>query len=163
MLASTRLPMPAVSVSDRFWVKVAWIENFAAPEDNLASAESTLVSEVWMVLIRAEALAWVEIEAAAEISTTGPERLIFWASVVTWRDPSDEAKAVIIWVEPLTRLEPLNVALLTMVVIWPKRAWKLAFKASRLAVSSEESDAERACCFNWIKRSEIDWPADSAT
>src|SRR5471030_2134604 len=70
MLASTRLPMPVVSVSDRFWVKVAWIENFAEPDDNLAKAESTFVSEVWMVLIRAEALAWVEIEAAAEIVTT---------------------------------------------------------------------------------------------
>ena len=63
MLASTRLPMPAVSVSDSFWVKVAWIENFAEPADNLASAELTLVSEVWIVLIRAEALAWVEIVA----------------------------------------------------------------------------------------------------
>ena len=55
--------MPAVSVSDSFWVKVAWIENFAAPADSLARAELTLVSEVWIVAIRAEALAWVEIVA----------------------------------------------------------------------------------------------------
>ena len=41
--------MPAVSVSDSFWVKVAWIENFAAPADSLARAELTLVSEVWIV------------------------------------------------------------------------------------------------------------------
>ena len=63
MLASTRLPMPVVSVSDRFWANVAWIENFAAPADNLARAELTLVSEVWMVATRVEALAWVEIVA----------------------------------------------------------------------------------------------------
>ena len=61
MLASTRLPMPAVKVSESFWVKVAWIENFAAPADNLARAELTLVSELWIVEISAEALAWVEI------------------------------------------------------------------------------------------------------
>src|SRR6201991_4175601 len=46
ILASTRLPMPVVSVSDSFWVKVAWIENFAAPADNLASAPLTFESEV---------------------------------------------------------------------------------------------------------------------
>src|SRR6201994_314740 len=63
MLASTRLPMPAVKVSDSFWVNVAWIENFAAPDDSLARAELTLVSEVWSVPIRAEALVWVEIVA----------------------------------------------------------------------------------------------------
>ena len=63
MLASTRLPMPVVSVSDSFWAKVAWIENFAAPADNLARAELTLVSEVWIVAIRVEAFAWVEIVA----------------------------------------------------------------------------------------------------
>ncbi len=55
--------MPAVRVSDSFWAKVAWIENFAAPDDSLARAELTLVSEVWMVATRAEALAWVEIVA----------------------------------------------------------------------------------------------------
>ena len=63
MLASTRLPMPVVSVSDSFWANVAWIENFAAPADNLARAELTLVSEVWIVATRVEALAWVEIVA----------------------------------------------------------------------------------------------------
>src|SRR3984885_4477444 len=60
MLASTRLPIPAVRVSDSFWVKVAWIENFAAPDDSLARAELTLVREAWITPIRAEALAWVE-------------------------------------------------------------------------------------------------------
>ena len=48
--------MPAVRVSASFWVKVAWIENFAAPDDSLASAELTLVSELWIVAIKAEAL-----------------------------------------------------------------------------------------------------------
>src|SRR3982751_1907357 len=60
MLASTRLPMPAVRVSDSFWVKEAWIENLAAPDDSLARAELTLVSELWITVIRAEALACVE-------------------------------------------------------------------------------------------------------
>src|ERR1700722_9917475 len=93
MLASTRLPMPAVGVSDNFWVKVAWIENFAAPADNLASAELTLVSEVWITLIRAEALAWVETVAVEDKVTIEPDRLIFWAWVVMRRAPSDEARA----------------------------------------------------------------------
>ena len=69
MLASTRLPMPVVRVSDRFWANVAWIENFAAPADNLARAELTLVSEVWMVATRVEALAWVEIVAVVFMVT----------------------------------------------------------------------------------------------
>ena len=46
-----------------------------------------------------------------------PDRLIFWAKVVTWRVPSAEARALILVVEPLTRLKPLKVALLTIVVI----------------------------------------------
>src|SRR5665213_903290 len=100
-----------------------------------------------MVLINEEALAWVEIEAAAEIVTTVPLRLMFWACVVMCREPSDEASAVIWLVEPLTRLQPLKVALLTIVVIWLSKAWKLALRAWRLAVSSELSDAESACCF----------------
>src|ERR1700744_2428050 len=79
MLASTRLPMPVVSVSDRFWANVAWIENFAAPADNLARAELTLVSEDWMVATRVEALDWVEIDAVEAMVTIEPPRLIFWA------------------------------------------------------------------------------------
>src|ERR1700761_9052465 len=84
MLASTRLPIPAVSVSESFWVKVAWIENFAAPADNLAKAELTLVSEVWMVAIRAEALVWVEIVAVDFRVTIEPDSFRFCAAVVTW-------------------------------------------------------------------------------
>src|SRR5580692_6583748 len=83
MLASTRLPIPAVRVSDSFWAKVAWIENFAAPADNLASAPLTLVREVWSVAIRAEALAWVEIVAVDFNVTIEPDRLMFCAWVVT--------------------------------------------------------------------------------
>src|SRR5580704_19776555 len=79
MLASTRLPIPVVRVSDSFWVSVAWIENFAEPADNLASAELTLTSEAWIVAIRAEALDWVEIEAVDLMVTIEPDRLIFWA------------------------------------------------------------------------------------
>ena len=36
-------------MSDSFWANVAWIENFAAPDDSLARAELTLVSEDWIV------------------------------------------------------------------------------------------------------------------
>src|ERR1700748_3207871 len=93
MLASTRLPMPAVRVSDSFWVKVAWIENFAAPDDSLARAELTLVSEAWITLIRAEALAWVEIVEVVFTVTIVPDNFIFWAAVVTRRVPSADARA----------------------------------------------------------------------
>src|SRR3984885_5238263 len=103
MLASTRLPMPVVSTSDNFWAKVAWIENFAAPADSLASAELTLVSEVWIVAIKAEALAWVEIVAVDLMVTIEPDRLMFWAWVVIRRVPSDDARAWIMLVEPFTR------------------------------------------------------------
>src|SRR5664279_3043654 len=61
--ASTRLPIPAVSVSASFWLKVAWIENFFAPDDSLASEEFTLVSDFCRVATRVEALAEVEIVA----------------------------------------------------------------------------------------------------
>src|SRR6185312_13886379 len=107
MLASTRLPMPAVSVSDNFWVKVAWIENFAAPADSLASAELTLVSEVWMVAIRAEALAMVEMVAVDARVTIEPDKLIFCAMVVMRREPSAEARAWTFVVVPSTRLKLL--------------------------------------------------------
>src|SRR5476649_1149196 len=88
MLASTRLPMPAVRVSDSFWAKVAWIENFAAPADNLARAELTLVSEDWIVAIRVEALAWVEIVLVDFTVTMEPDRASFCAEVVMRRLPS---------------------------------------------------------------------------
>src|SRR3954462_13690130 len=95
MLASTRLPIPAVSVSDSFWAKVAWIENFAAPADNLASAALTLVREFWIVATKVDALAWVEIVEVAFTVTMVDDRLIFWAAVVMRRVPSDDASAVI--------------------------------------------------------------------
>src|SRR5438874_13033213 len=93
MLASTRLPMPAVKVSDSFWVKVAWIENFAAPDDSLARAELTLVSEVWITEIIAEALAWVETVEVVFRVTMAPDSFMFWAWDVIRRVPSAEAKA----------------------------------------------------------------------
>src|ERR1700755_3116758 len=129
MLASTRLPMPWVRVSDSFWTKVPWIENFAAPDDSLASAALTLVSEVWMVATRAEALVWVEIVAVDFMFTIVPDSFMFWAAVVMRRVPSAEARAVIWVVEPSTRLKPLNTAFLTVVVIWSRRATKLALSA----------------------------------
>src|ERR1700748_2170334 len=100
MLASTRLPMPDVRVSDSFWAKVAWIENFAAPDDSLARAELTLVSEVWIVATSVEALAWVEIVAVDFRVTIDPDKASFWAEVVIRRLPSADARAVIWLVEP---------------------------------------------------------------
>src|SRR6201995_5025638 len=91
MFASTRLPMPVVSVSDRFWANVDWIENFAAPADNLARAALTLVSEDWIVATKVEALDWVEMEAVEAKVTTEPDRLIFWACEVMRRVPSADA------------------------------------------------------------------------
>src|SRR6185312_10249785 len=117
MLASTRLPRPAVKVSASFWVKVAWIENFAAPADNLASAALTLVSEVWMTPISAEALAWVETEAVDFKVTMLPLRLIFCDMVVMRRAPSADAKAWTLVVEPSTRLKLLKTAFFTIVEI----------------------------------------------
>src|SRR5688572_66032 len=117
MLASTRLPIPAVSVSASFWVKLAWIENFAAPDDSLARAELTLVSDDWIVAIRAEALVWVEIEDVVVMVTTAPDSLRFWAAVVMRREPSAEARAVMAVVVPSTRLKPLNTAFFTIVEI----------------------------------------------
>src|SRR5665213_1973518 len=117
MLASTRLPMPVVRVSESFWVKVAWIENFWAPADSCARAELTWESEAWIVVIRADALAWVEIVLVLEMVTIVPDRLIFSARVVTWRVPSDEARAWTLLVEPSTRLNPLKTAFFTIVVI----------------------------------------------
>src|SRR3954470_9776560 len=99
MLASTRLPIPWVRVSDSFWAKVAWIENFAAPDDSLAKAELTLVSELWIVATRAEALAWVEMVEVDFTVTIEPDSFMFWAAVVMRRAPSDEARAVICVVE----------------------------------------------------------------
>ena len=69
--------MPVVRVSDSFCAKVAWTENFAAPADNLARAESTLVSEVWIVEIREEALLWVEMVLVFFKVTMEPEMLMF--------------------------------------------------------------------------------------
>ena len=65
--------MPAVSVSDSFWANVAWIENFFAPDESLARAEFTFVSEVWIVATIVEALACVEIVAVAVTVTIVPD------------------------------------------------------------------------------------------
>src|SRR2546423_14984047 len=105
MLASTRLPMPAVRVSDSFWVKVAWMENFAAPEDSLARAELTLVSEAWITVIMAEALAWVETVDVVFKVTIEPDSFRFWAMVVTRRGPSPGAPACTLVCEQSAQVE----------------------------------------------------------
>src|SRR5581483_3675596 len=117
MLASTRLPIPVVRVSDSFWAKVAWMENLAAPDDSFAKAALTAVSEDWMVATKVEAFAWVEIVDVADTLTMPPDSDRFCAAVVMRREPSAEARAEICLVEPSTRLKPLNTALLTIVVI----------------------------------------------
>ena len=86
---------PTVKVSASFCENVAWIENFFAPEDSLARAEFTLVSDDWMVATRVEALDCVEIEAVWVKVTMVPDSASFWADVVRRRVPSEDAKAVI--------------------------------------------------------------------
>src|SRR5579862_53173 len=104
MSASTRLPTPVVSVSESFDAKPSWIENFFEPAESCASAESTFSSDCWMTEIIVEAPPWVEIEAPVEIVTIEPDRLMFCAAAVMRREPSEEASAVIVCVEPSTRL-----------------------------------------------------------
>src|SRR6185312_3777817 len=63
----------------------------------------------------------------------------------------------------LTMFTPLKSALLTTLVIWSRRDLKSAFRAWRLVVSSEVSEAARTLAFIWVSRSETCWPADMAT
>ena len=70
-----------------------------------------------MVAINDEAFVWVEIDAVDAIVMIAPERLRFWAAVVMRREPSEDARAVIWFVEPSTRLTPLKTAFFTIVVI----------------------------------------------
>src|SRR5664279_816934 len=98
------------------------MENFLAPAESLARAESTFVRDVWMVAISDDALVCVEIDAVEVMVTIAPERLRFWAAVVMRREPSEDARAVISFVEPSTRLTPLKTAFFTIVVIWSRRA-----------------------------------------
>ena len=93
---------------------------------------------------RVEALAWVEMVEVLFTVTMLPDSFMFWAAVVTRRVPSAEARAVIWVVDPSTRLKPLNTAFFTIVVIWSRKAVKLALSAWRLAVSSELSAADSA-------------------
>ena len=116
-MASTRLPIPVVRVSDSFWANVAWIENFAAPDDSLARAELTPVSEVWIVATRVEALAWVEIVAVDFKVTIEPDRLQVLGRGGDAARAISRGQAVIWVVEPSTRLKPLNTAFFTIVVI----------------------------------------------
>ena len=157
--------MPAVSVSDSFWVNVAWIENFAAPADNLARAELTLVSEVWIVAISAEALAWVEIVAVDgerhDRSPTGSDSA---PRSVIRRVPSAEASAVICVGRAVDQIEAVEHGVLhdrgDLI------AQRHEVRVQRLAARRIERGSRRrtsAFCFIWISRSEIDWPAESAT
>ena len=65
----------------------------------------------------AEALAWVEIVPVDVIVTIEPDSDMFSALAVMRRAPSAEARAVILVVEPSTRLKLLKTAFLTIVVI----------------------------------------------
>src|SRR5579875_1312263 len=60
-------------------------------------------------------------------------------------------------------LVPLNEALFTIVLIWSRSDWNWSFRAVRLVVSSPWSDAARALDFIWVRRSEIEVPAEMAT
>src|ERR1700761_5738213 len=63
----------------------------------------------------------------------------------------------------LTMLMPLKSALDTTLVIWSRSEVKSAFRAWRLVVSSEVSEAASALAFIWVSRSETCSPADIAT
>src|SRR6185312_241054 len=63
----------------------------------------------------------------------------------------------------LTMFTPLKSALLTTLVIWSRSDLKSAFRAWRLVVSSEVSEAASTLAFIWVSRSETCWPADIAT
>ena len=79
------------------------------------------------------------------------------------RVPSDEARAVISFVEPSTRLKPLNDGVL-------HDGGDLIAKSDEVLVQGVTARGiERSVGrgkrlrFIWIRRSEIDWPADMAT
>src|SRR5579862_1171253 len=116
-----------------------------------------------MVETMVDALVCVEIVPVDLMVTIDPDKLIFSADTVMRCWPSADARAMICLVEPLIRLMPLNWAFVTTDVICCKRAWKFAFKACRLAVLTDVSDADNACCFIWISRLEMDCPAERAT
>src|SRR6185312_4391048 len=63
----------------------------------------------------------------------------------------------------LTMFTPLKSALLTTLVIWSRSDLKSAFRAWRLVVSRDVSEAARTLAFIWVSRSETCWPADMAT
>src|ERR1700744_3370631 len=111
MSASTRLPMPVVSVSDNCETKLDWIENFFAPLDSLASAASTLLSEGSTGEITVQAESCVEIEADLPMVTMLPLRLMFSEATVMRCEPSADARAEMPPVdEPSIRLKPLKLA-----------------------------------------------------
>src|SRR5215469_8670492 len=60
-------------------------------------------------------------------------------------------------------LTPLKSAFDTTLAIWSRRDLKSSFRAWRLVVSSEVSEAASALAFIWVSRSETCWPADIAT
>ena len=64
-----------------------------------------------------DAFAAVEMVLVVLIVTTEPDSDMFCEPTVMWRVPSAEASAVMLVVEPSTRLKPLNTAFLTIVVI----------------------------------------------
>src|SRR6202012_1402888 len=63
----------------------------------------------------------------------------------------------------LTMLMPLKSAFDTTLEIWSRSEVKSAFRAWRLGVSSEVSEAASALAFIWVSRAEACWPADRAT
>ena len=77
--------------------------------------------------------------------------------------PSALARAAISVAPLLIRLLPLNEALDTTLPIWSRREVKVAFRALRLLVSREVSEADRAVAFSWLSRSETEPPAAVAT
>ena len=137
--------------------------NFFEPAASLAKAAFTFWTDALMMEIIVDALAWVEIVDVVLMVTTEPESFNVTPATVIFLLPSAEASAVMFATEPSTRLVPLKFAFCTIAVIWSRKAVKSAFKALRLAVSSEASAAASALAFSSFSKSEIDWPADRAT
>src|SRR6266700_4229502 len=108
MSASTRLPIPAFSVSTSLEMNCSWIENFFTPEANLANAALTFWIERLIVPTMVEALAAVEIVEVLFTVTMEPDSFRVWPATVIFLVPPAEARAWKLAVVPSTMLVPLH-------------------------------------------------------
>ena len=90
-------------------------------------------------------------------------RVSVWAATVITDEASELARALIVVPPCLIRLPPLNSALLTALVIWPRMDLYSSARAVRLVESRPASAAESAFSFSCRSRSEMVSPAEIAT